>query len=211
MEYTMNLKQPNIATLPQSEWFYPFNVENIPSSGKTVKMVADSQYLKPIAERLEISELKNLEAELRLTLQNGGHILNITGHFKADVVQECVSTLQPVETHLEDDFEAWYADHSKAVSFNRAKHQMKAMEEGDEVQILEEKDDPEALIDGQVDLGEVVIQFLSLSVNPYPRAEGVEVEEGEPQPIEIQSSKAASKPSLRPNPFAALKNWRPKD
>lgn len=204
----MPLKQPNQSSLPQSEWFVPFHVENVPSSGKNVKMVADADYLKAIAERLDVLEVKSLSAELRLTLQNGGHILNIAGHFKADIVQECVVTLKPVESVLEDDFEAWYADHDKAIPFNRAKHNQKAMEEGDEVQILEEKDDPEALIDGQVDLGEVVIQFLSLAVNPYPRAEGV-ADDAEPAPIEITKPVAGA--TLRPNPFAALKNWRPQD
>lgn len=204
----MQLKQPNKMTLPQSEWFYPFHVENIPSAGKTVKMVAEADDLKAIAKRLDVLEVKSLSAELRLTLQNGGYTVNINGHFKAEIVQECVVTLQPVADTLEDDFEAWYADHEKAIPFNRAKHNQKAMEEGDEVQILEEKDDPEALIDGQVDLGEVVIQFLSLSVNPYPRAEGVVADE-EPQPIEVTKPIAGG--TLRPNPFAALKNWRPKD
>lgn len=206
----MQLKQPNNMTLPQSEWSHPFHVENIPSSGKTVKMVANAEVLKAIAARLEVLEVKSLSAEVRLTLQNGGHTLNITGHFKAEIVQECVVTLQPVPDTLEDDFEAWYADHDKAIPFNRAKHNQKAMEEGDEVQILEEKDDPEALIGGQVDLGEVVVQFLSLSVNPYPRAEGVTTE-GEPEPIEVTKPTAAASATLRPNPFAALKNWRPKD
>lgn len=205
----MQLKQPNKAELPQSEWFFPFNVENVPSAGKTVKMVAEAQFLKAIAERLEVLEVKSLSAEIRLTMQNGGHTLNVTGNFKAEIVQECIITLQPVAATLEDDFEAWYADHDKAIPFNRAKHNQKAIEEGDEVQILEEKDDPEALIDGQVDLGEVVIQFLSLSVNPYPRAEGV-VADGEPEPIEVTKPLPATS-TLRPNPFAALKNWRPQD
>lgn len=206
----MPLKQPNKAELPQSEWFFPFHVENVPNSGKTVKMVAEDARLKAIAGRLEVLEVKNLSAEVRLTLQNGGHTLHIEGRFKADIVQECVSTLQPIDAHLEEDFEAWYADHDKAIPFNRAKHNQKAMEEGDEVQILEEKDDPEALIDGQVDLGEVVVQFLCLAVNPYPRAAGVSVDDDEPAPVlEVKPTGIAK--AVRPNPFAALKNWRPKD
>ena len=210
MSPRMQLKQPNKMSLPQSEWFYPFHVENIPSAGKTVKMVAEEPYLKAMTERLGILELKSLAAELRLTLQNGGHILNITGHLRAEVVQECVVTLQPVQSVIEDDFEAWYADHDKAIPFNRAKHHMKAIEEGDEVPILEEKDDPEALIDGQVDLGEVVIQFLSLSINPYPRAE--EAADCLAPSTEAEVAKpVVGTSNLRPNPFSALKNWRPKD
>lgn len=202
----MPLKQPDKMSLPQSEWFYPFHVENIPPSGKTVKMNAEPQHMKGIAKRLDVLSVNSVEAELHLSLQNAGHILYVTGQFKAEIVQECVITLKPVTSSVEDSFEAWYADHDKAVSFNRAKHQLKALEDGDEVQILEEQDDPEALIDGQVDLGEVVTQFLSLAVNPYPR--DASVEQSEDTSVKVISDKASI---LKPNPFAALKNWRPKD
>jgi uncharacterized metal-binding protein YceD (DUF177 family) len=202
----MPLKQPNKMSLPQSEWFYPFHVENVPSAGKTVKMKAEPQHLKDIARRMDVLAINSLEADLKLMLQNAGHILYITGNFKAEIIQECVVTLKPITSSVEDSFEAWYADHDKAVSFNRAKHQLKALEEGDEVQILEEQDDPEALIDGQVDLGEVVIQFLSLAVNPYTRDQSLD--EGDaPLTKEILDKSSI----LKPNPFAALKNWRPKD
>jgi len=202
----MPLKQPDKMSLPQSEWPYPFHVENIPPSGKTVKMKAEDQYLKAIAERLDVLCVNYVEAELNLSLQNAGHILYITGNFKSEVVQECVVTLKPITSIVEDSFEAWYADHEKAVSFNRAKHQLKALEEGDDVQILEEEDDPEPLIDGQVDLGEVVIQFLSLAVNPYPRDESVNSQDA----MDVKTT-AEKSSILKPNPFAALKNWRPKD
>ena len=206
----MPLKQPNKSSLPQTEWFYPFHIENVPSSTKVLKMVAEPTHLKAIAKRLGILDIADLQAELKLSLQNGGHILYISGSFKAEIVQECVVTLKPVISSVADSFEAWFADHDKAVSFNRAKHQLKAIEEGDEVQILEEKDDPEALIDGQVDLGEVVVQFLSLAVNPYPRSEKIEGDDISPLIIE-DKKQSSSSTSLRPNPFAALKNWRPKD
>lgn len=202
----MPLKQPNKMSLPQSEWFYPFHIENVPSAGKTVKMKAEPQHLKDIAKRMNVLAVNSLDAELKLTLQNAGHILYITGNFKAELVQECVVTLKPITSTVEDSFEAWYADHDKALSFNRAKHQLKALEEGDEVQILEEQDDPEALIDGQVDLGEVVIQFLSLAVNPYPR--DASVNSGDEPAVKTIAEKSSI---LKPNPFAALKNWRPKD
>ena len=204
------MKQPNPESLPVTEWFYPFTADTVPASGKVVKMQADASQLKEIAERLGVAELKSIKAELRLSLKNSGHILHIEGEFNAEIVQECVMSLQPVESSVSDTFEAWFADHSKAASFTRAKHQMKAMEEGDEVQVLEEKDDPEPLVNGQVDLGEVVVQFLSLSIDPYPRAAGME-ESPIAEAIQGKGVKQVSPSSLRPNPFAALKNWRPKD
>jgi Large ribosomal RNA subunit accumulation protein YceD len=202
----MPLKQPDKTSLQPSEWFYPFHVENVPPAGRTVKMRAEPQHMQGIAKRLDVPSVNFVEAELHLSLQNAGHILYITGHIKAEIVQECVVTLKPLTSIVEDSFEAWYADHDKAVSFNRAKHQLKALEEADEVPILEEQDDPEPLIDSQVDLGEVVIQFLSLAVNPYPRDGSLE--ESEEPDVKVISEKSSI---LRPNPFAALKNWRPKD
>lgn len=202
----MPIKLPS-PKLHESEWFVPFRADSVSSKGRALSLKAEPSQLRAIAARVGVKEIKSLEAELNFDLQNGGHILHIAGRFKANVIQECVTTMEPIESFLEDDIEAWYADHEKAVSFSRAKHQVKAIEEGDEVQMLEEKDDPEPLVDGQVDLGEVVVQFLSLAINPYPRKEGLPEEEGE---IEVAgSTKIAS--TLRPNPFAALKNWRPKD
>ena len=39
--------------------------------------------------------------------------------------------------------------------------------------LLEEKEDPEPVVNGYIDLGEVVTQFLSLALDPYPHKEGV--------------------------------------
>jgi uncharacterized metal-binding protein YceD (DUF177 family) len=196
---------PHNTKLPESEWFVPFRADSVSSNGRKLKITADADQLKDIAKRLNVKQVKSLSADIAMDIQNGGHILHIAGQFNADVIQECVSTLEPLESQIEENFEAWYADFDKAVPFVRAKHQIKAMEEGDEVQMLEENDDPEPLTDGQVDLGEVVVQFLSLAINPYPRKDGVGDEGDEPKEVAQIGS------SLRPNPFAALKNWRPKD
>jgi uncharacterized metal-binding protein YceD (DUF177 family) len=203
----MSLKRPNPETLPISEFFYPVHVDEIPSKGKTFHLSASGEQCAAISKRLNIVSLSNLSADVNVTLQNAGHIAYISGQLKADMVQECVATLQPINSQIEEGFEAWYADHDKVVPFSRAKHNQQTLDDGMEVQMLEEHEDPEALINGQVDLGEVIIQYLSLSINPYPRLEGVE----EAAIPTTKTSVVESAPSSRPNPFAALKNWRPKD
>jgi len=195
-----------LSSLSPSELFFPCRADSVSSNGRNIHIKAEESQLQAVAERIEVQAVKSLDADVRVELQNGGHILYISGKFKADILQECVVTGDPIESVIEDNFEAWYADHDKAVPFIRAKHQVQSVIEGDEIQMLEEKDDPEPLVDGQVDLGEVVLQFLSLSVNPYPRK--VAANETE-EIIVVAESKSAA--SLRPNPFAALKNWRPKD
>ena len=196
-----------LSQLPETEWCYPYRAENASPRGKQVHIAANAEQCKAVAARLEIVDVKSIAADLTLTLQNAGHILYITGTFKAEVVQECVVTGEPLDSVIEEQMEAWYADHDKAIPFARAQQKIKAIEEGDEVQMLDEKDDPESMVDGQVDLGEVVVQFLSLTVNPYPKKDGLpEMDE-----LELGADKKTTQASLRPNPFAALKNWRPKD
>ena len=55
---------------------------------------------------------------------------------------------------------------------------------------------PEPLVDGQIDLGEVVAQFLAVAMDPYPRKDDAEL------PESIQSEEAAE--ADKPNPFAQL-------
>ncbi len=42
---------------------------------------------------------------------------------------------------------------------------------------LEGEDPPDPIIDGRVDLGAIVAEFLALGLDPYPRKPGVEFEE----------------------------------
>lgn len=113
-------------------------------------------------------------------------------------------TLEPIDLHIEDQFSARYADYERAASFTKAQHERKAKVELDELPIMEEEEDPEPMVGGRVDVAELVIQYLSLAINPYPHIDFVKYEENEPK-------EQAFGGVLRVNPFAALKNWRPKD
>ncbi len=210
----MSTKLPNPNKLPQSEWFSPVRADDVPSDGKVLHIKASAAQQKEIAKRLDVRRIDPLEADILVSSQNGGHTLHISGTVKATVIQDCVVSNDPIESVIEEPFEAWYANHEKAASFARAQHKLKAIEEGDEVQMLEECDDPEPLIDGQVDVGEVAIQFLSLAINPYPRKDGGQEDsdaEENATADAVPVTAASGSASLRPNPFAALKNWRPKD
>ena len=39
-----------------------------------------------------------------------------------------------------------------------------------ELELLPEEEDPEPVVDGMIDVGELAAQFLLLGVDPYPRA-----------------------------------------
>lgn len=191
-------QQPDI----ESEWTHLVLSEDIDKEALNLKITPNAQELKALAERLSVNEVKDLHAELRLKRVQGNRAINIQGSFEAHIIQTCVVSLNPVDTHTRESFEAWFADPDAAVSIKKAKQDLIIQKGQSEVPMLEEEDDPEAIIDGQINLGEVVTQFLCLSINPYPHAPDADYEHGDDQIKDVEMS------DIIKNPFAALKDWK---
>jgi uncharacterized metal-binding protein YceD (DUF177 family) len=178
-----------------SEWTHLVEAGEVTAAEMRMQIAPQEENKKDIAKRLGILQLQSLKAKISLRRENK-RMVKVSGSFKASVVQECVVTLQPVSEQISENFEAWFADPQQVVSFARARHERDKEKSEIERPMLEEYEDPEPIIDGQIDVGEVVLQFLSLSINPFPRSKeaqaAFEREEGD-------------SPKKRENPFAALK------
>lgn len=184
----------------ENEWSYLFSIDDLEKKPETLIISPDEDAKKRLAQRLGIVSLDDLQADLKITRASGSMIVHIEGKISADLTQSCVVTLDDIPARVEDEFEAWYADTDSAVSLAKAKHERASKGGHSEVRMLEEEDDPEKIIDGKIDLGELVTQYLSLSINPYPHAEG----------IELATDDAAQEQVKIDNPFAALKDWKSK-
>ncbi len=191
------------AKLPEAAWSLMVRAEDVPQAGKKMDISPDADTRKALAKQLDILELKDLKATLSLS-RNIAHIVHIKGELKAKVKQACVITLEPVETNLTDEFEAWYADENQAVSFKKAQYEAQSKKELMDVPMLDESEDPEPMVNGAVDVADLVTQYLSLAIPPYPTKEGITYS------VQVEEPKEAKNP-LKLNPFAALKDWRPKD
>ncbi len=188
-------------TILETEWSYWIDTEELERTSNKMSIAPDEAARKRLAQRLGIVSLDSLQADIKISRQPGEAAFHVNGHIDAKLTQECVVTLEPLDVHVEDDFEAWFADGEAAISIAKARHE-KLNEKGHgELPVLDERDDPEPLIDGKLDLGELVTQYLSLSVDPYPHAEGVEFEE-------IAEGVGDEGEDLIKNPFAALKDWK---
>ncbi len=186
-----------------SEWPYLIDADDIGSEPKTFKFRAGKQERVDIARRLGIPSIE--EAAAVITVQRSGALYHAIGTVKARVTQSCTISLAPVPAEIEDEFDAWYGDKSKAVSFAKARSEREAKKTHMEAEILEESVDPEPIVNGKIDLGELAIQYLSLSLDPYPRAEGVShVFEAKPEGGDDTGK------SARKSPFDALKDWKEK-
>lgn len=184
-----------------AEWSYFFYVEQLENKPVKIKIEAGKEDLKRLARRLDVMAVDNVKADLELKRNNV--MIIVRGRLSADVTQSCVVTLQPVHSHLEDDFDAYYTQKEDVISFARARQEKDLEKMQGETPMLEEYEDPEPILDGKIDLAELVTQYLSLSINPYPHAQGVEFDKSEEAEIIAQKRAEDDK-----NPFAALKNWR---
>jgi len=188
-----------------AEWSHLVDIEQLSAEPKTYKFDADERQRVDLARRFAILSVE--EARATVTLQKvGGGIIHAIGSVQADVTQACVVSLAPVAAHIEDEFEGWFGDRtSTAVSFAKARLEREAKKGGGEAEVLEESLDPEPVIGGKVDIGELATQYLSLALDPYPRAEGV-------SPVYSigPSDKDDAGAELRKSPFEALKDWKEK-
>ena len=193
-----------------TEWSHFLRVDDIPDRGRQLTISPPQSAYDAIASRIGVVALKDFTATLDVGRSSSAHVVEINGAIKATVTQKCAITLEPIETVIDDKFDAFFADHAAAVPFERGKQELFTKNGIVELPMLDEKDDPEPIVDGKIDLGELATQYLSLAINPYACKEGAVLKEGGGQGKQ-EPVKSLKTEKLRPNPFEALRNWRPKD
>ena len=156
---------------------------------------------KALAKRLDIHQINSLSADLTLYREKG-NVIHVNGLMKAHVVQSCSISADPVQTQIEETFEGWYADQDRIVMLAKARHEKLGRLADSELPIMDESEDPEPLVNGMIDVGELVVQSLSLSLDSFPRRRGLEEAESVDVLVEPEGQ------ALRKNPFEALKNWK---
>ena len=188
------------ADITSPEWSHMLEVDSI-TDGMKLTIAPDEQERAALSQRIGVISLDSLSADITVHQPTGNAVIHVEGKLKAKVTQKCVVTLEPIETDIQEGFEAWFADSESTVSFAKARQERLLQKGHAEIPILKENEDPEPVIDGKIDLGELVTQYLLLAINPYPHAEGAHYEKGD-------DTESREPSDMRKNPFAALKNWK---
>ena len=139
-------------TKPDPELSRLIEVSRIPATGSTETVIADATERSLIARRLDLPAIHSLAADLVLTRWRGEGV-KVAGRFDADVEQVCVVTLEPFRATVSDAIERYFLPGAGAT---------------------ESEGDIDSFADGVIELGEVVIESLSLALDPYPRKPGAE-------------------------------------
>lgn len=191
----MSPKQPQEPkVLP---WTHKFDTRDMDESVQ-VSISPDADILEELADYLDVDKCKDVKADFTLACPKGSHTVKVNGTVYATVTQKCVVTLDPIKTKIKEDFDAFYADYSKAIPFSAAKKAAIKKHGMDELPVLEESEDPETMENGKIDLAHLATQFLSLGINPYPHKDGVSLDDAHVQEKEPEEKGYG-------NPFEALR------
>ncbi|MDI1342479.1 MAG: DUF177 domain-containing protein [Pseudolabrys sp.] len=156
-------------------WSVPLDADIIPDAGLHREIAATADICAAVARLADVRAVSRLKASFDLS--RAGDIVTVTGRVTATVGQNCVVTLEPLETAVDEPIEMVFAPPPPEGGATAEDRHRKTLDEL-----------PEPLIDDTIDLGAIATEFLILGIEPYPRKEGVafappEVDADEPHPF----------------------------
>ena len=139
---------------PTPEFSFVIELSETGQSEKTYPLKANEEERRRVAARLGALSLDMFEGEVRIRVAKPA--LFVGGSVRAHMVRECVSSLESVREEVVDDFE---------LEFSRERPAQNDTEQaGDEDWTEREAHSGEAL-----DIGELLVQQLSLAMEAFPR------------------------------------------
>lgn len=158
----------------------------LPSAGYAASLVAGEDDLPGLAEATGVARCERVSADIvaRRWRREG---VEISGRVSAELEQPCIVSLDPVRQSIDAEFVSTFVPAGSALSVPAA---------GDRELVLdpEGEDPPEEFEGDAIDLWSVVVEWLNLTIDRFPRKPGAE--------FEAAAVEAADEG--RVTPFAAL-------
>jgi hypothetical protein len=153
------------------------SVTRLPQKGMPVVVDADERQREALAAAHGLVSVERFHAQLLVApwKRNG---VKVSGHVEADITQECVVTLDPLQTRIEEAVEGLFLPEDSKLG-------RLGFEGGGELHIdAEGPDSPETFSGDTIDVGALAEEFFGLGIDPYPRKPGAvlpgEGEDGSP-------------------------------
>lgn len=188
---------------PETAFKHPLRVAEVPPEGLEIEIVADDAERDTLAEYNGLVAIPVLGAKLRIRRWRGDG-LAVEGELRAVVRQICVLTVDEFDADIIAPVEMRFAPERAPAQPSRARGaRTEDAANRAALSIGLEDDPPDPLVGGAVDLGAVVSEFLTLSLDPYPRKPGALFVEPAPADDPPETSpflrlrKGASEPSKR--------------
>jgi uncharacterized metal-binding protein YceD (DUF177 family) len=162
------------------EFSRPVRLDEIGEAPRSIAVSADPAECQALARRFALVSIAKLEAEG--LVHRDGETVHVAGRLRAEAVQSCVATGDPLPATLDVPFILRFVPEEKA-------------DLPEEVELSEDDCDTLTYADSAIDLGEAAAETLALSLDPFPRS-----------PDADEALKAAGVvDETEVGPFAALK------
>jgi uncharacterized metal-binding protein YceD (DUF177 family) len=172
---------------PQGSIPHMVSVARLPQNGMPLTLTANENELRELAKAHGLVSVQSFKAELLIKKWRRDGV-KITGRVTADITQSCVVTLEPLDSHLENEIDAVFVQEGSKLA------RPPLSPDGEIVIDYEGADLPETFSGDTIDVGGLAEEFFGLAIDPYPRKPGAVLDAAlEPAP-DIP----------KPSPFAKL-------
>ncbi|GJL94935.1 MAG: metal-binding protein [Hyphococcus sp.] len=140
---------------PELEFSVELDLAKISREGRTTALHPSPKERTRIAKRLKVIDISALSGEITLSATKKS--ITAVGRVKSTLTRECVASLEEMEEIVDEAFEVEFLRHAPEPNLDED---------------IEDWELPE-VYEGQVfDIGELMVQQLSLAMKPFPRKEG---------------------------------------
>ena len=148
------------ARLDQSILDARMRVDNLPTSGRSLRLDADAAACAAVAARLKVDNVKSIAVQLMaMPIKGGAHV---TGEIEAAITQACVVTFVPLTQEISAPIDRLFLS---------GKNPDEERSAGSELFVdLEGKDLPDYFTGPEIDFNDLLLEILSLEIDPFPRA-----------------------------------------
>ncbi len=138
----------------------PVKAVDIGPVGRVIKVRPIDSERAALAKEFDIVAIKSLTADV--SLKRRGKLIVAEGQVKALVTYACIVSLEPFDADVDQSFQLRLTE-----ELPRADHVAPEID-----LTLETEEPPDLILDGTIDAGAIVAEFLSLGLDPFPRKPG---------------------------------------
>lgn len=146
------------------------NILRLPQKGMPVKITASPDQRAELARVHGLVAVEEFRAEF--LVQNWKRDgVRVSGFVESTIQQTCIVTLDPLSSQVREDVDALFAPEGSSLvrpDFDQR---------GEILLDPEGADSPEVFSGDTIDVGALAEEFFALAIDPYPRKEGVALEQ----------------------------------
>lgn len=170
---------------------FPVHVARLPRKGIPFRIEADETQRRALADVHGLVSVGRFVADL-VVVEWSRDGIRVEGHVEADIVQECVVTLDPLPASIREPVERYFVPERSKLA------RQDGLDASGELVISPDGPDiPDVFSGDEIDVGAVAEETFALGIDPYPRKAGLAAD-----------APLAEEAEPRVSPFAALQKLK---